>query len=122
LAFRDVTHRHGLAFKSGAEDRVIFDSNSTELTIQLERGQVFVDVGPRGASESFDLGEIILSKEPESRFRYADLATTSLVVELRRLAGLLSRYCDAMLSGDFSSGGAVLAFRERRFRDLTGQR
>jgi hypothetical protein len=118
--FGDVARRYRLKEVSRDENRVVLASDVSEVTVQLERGQVFVDIGPRGEAESFDLGEIILLKSPESGFEYANPATTTVVDELRRLEQLVSQHGDGMLGGDFSQAQALLALRAKRFRDLTG--
>lgn len=120
-AFAGVSATYGLRLLSESSDRVIFASDLTEVAVQLERGQVFVDIGRRGSSENFDLGEILLWKKPRSRFEYADPTTTTVAQELKRLVSLLLEHCSRLLAGDFREGPAILRFRRKRFRQLTGQ-
>ena len=117
--FGYLTDSYDFSIISESESEVVFKSDVCCVRFLLERGQVFIDLGPGFESWSFDLGEIILWKDPNSRFGYAFGSDVNLDQELSRLAVLLKKYCDNMLKGDFSMRNDLEKFRKKRWDTIT---
>jgi hypothetical protein len=84
----------------------------------LERGQAFIDLGPVQESKGFDLGEIILYKDPASKFEYSYPPQANIEPEVSRLSKLVQSYCSEILKGNFDAWPELQKFREKRYSSI----
>ncbi len=94
---------------------VRFESSSAGINIVLDRGQVFVAIGPLTSQEVewFDICDVIPYFAPQIEAVYLfpeDLSgEASISFQLERLSNLIKSYCSPILQGDF--------LMEREIRD-----
>lgn len=121
--FKYLIDEYEFSVTTENEKEVILYSARCHLRFFLERTQVFLDIRPpsiKNWSEAFDLGFVILFKDPQSKFEYildpefSRDPINSLNRQLARLAKLLRQYCGEMLRGDFSIQKELEGFIEKK--------
>ncbi|RLD05076.1 MAG: hypothetical protein DRI56_10175 [Chloroflexota bacterium] len=119
--------------KAFGNSLVQFQSRTMDVTVALDRGQVFVYLAPRTESPGyqFDLRDIVgfLTPEsdepvyifPEEWDNYYDMVDW----QVKRLAQVFRKYCKPVLAGKFSKWKEIVKIREAKAQDkykrLTGK-
>ncbi len=119
--------------RTGEDDvSVTFETEKCRVRIVQDICQVGVELRPAQApvyeNAWIDLWDVVHSKDPESKFKYAcnpDAYNRDpgayVDREAARLAKILRRYADDMLRGDFSRRAELEQFRRNRVkRDFGG--
>ena len=120
--FAFLVERHGFVLNRDDDYAFVARTRACDVVIELDWGSIVVSIRPLHTGRPVRLSFIVGAKNPTILFlpRYP-WGPEDASEEIDRQAGLLSRYCDDILKGDFSQWAALEAHQKQVLEQWRGE-